>query len=75
LVIVTVPEKSQAIQARLSQRIRESIQQFLPARGSEAPKVVLMMGEIDHLNTAVTSVETLRDALSAALVPVALTTA
>lgn len=75
LVIVTVPEKAPSIQARLSQRIRESIQQFLPARGSDAPQVVLMMGEIDHLNTAVTSVETLRDALGAALQQVALTTA
>lgn len=69
LVIITTPARLESIRERLAQRIRESIRQFLPARAmtdSNSPLVV-QLGEIDHLNTAVTSVDTLKDALAAAL--------
>ena len=69
LVIVTTPERATAIRERLSQRIRESIHQFLPARpvSDGAKPLSIQLGEIDHMNTAVTSPETLKDALTAAL--------
>ncbi len=72
-VVVTVPDKARLIQERLAQRIRESIKQFLPARGVlERPALAIQIGEVDHLNTAVTSVDTLKDALTASLQPMAL---
>lgn len=74
LVILTTPARSLAIRDRLAQRIRESIRQFLPARATAegVNLLVVQLGEIDHLNTAVTSPETLKDALTAALQPVKL---
>jgi len=69
LVIVTTPERLESIRERLSKRIRESIRQFLPPRSASdgAKEFSIQLGEIDHLNTAVTSPETLKDALTAAL--------
>lgn len=71
LVIITTPVRGAAIRERLGQRIRESIRQFLPSRAqTETSLLTVLLGEVDHLNTAVTSTETLKDALTAALQPV-----
>jgi DNA-binding response OmpR family regulator len=80
VIIVTVPEKAKAITERLAQRMRESIHQFLPNRRLPTANEVggglkVQFSEIDHLNTAVTSAETLREALAAGLQPVVLSEA
>jgi DNA-binding response OmpR family regulator len=72
-VAIIVPgDKAEKTVSELSGRLTDMLPRFLPPKAREQTErpVRIQVGRIDHDNSAVTDVTTLKDALTAALTPV-----